>query len=90
MVEAVGLRRDEEVALYVGIVLLGGMFALFLLQLPEVMAGGREFSPWLYVPGILAFFVAAWKKADSLAWLSVAWLSTYFMIDVFFGVSFFG
>lgn len=89
MVETVGLRRDEEAGLWVSTVLLAGSFILFLVQLPDVMARTAEFSPWIYVPIGLAFGVAAWKRADSIVWLSVFWGSVFFMVDVFYGVGFF-
>jgi hypothetical protein len=89
MAEAVGMARDEQAGLWVSVILLAGMFVLFLLQLPGVMAHAHRFSPWLYVPGLLAFFVAAWKKSDAVVMMSIFWLSLYFMIDLYFGVSLF-
>jgi hypothetical protein len=89
MAEAVGLRRDEAAAQWVSLVLLAGSFLLFLLQLPEVLPRHVEFSAWTYVPGLLAMMVAVWKKADHVAMLAIFWMSTFFMIDVFYGVSFF-
>ncbi|HEV8360125.1 MAG TPA: hypothetical protein VGR28_06695 [Candidatus Thermoplasmatota archaeon] len=89
MAETAGLRRDEQAGLWVSVLLLAGMFLLFLLQLPAVMARQTEFSAWLYVPGVLAFGVALWKRADAVAVLAMFWVSLYFMIDVFYGVSFF-
>ena len=89
MVEAAPMRVDEQAGQWVAVALLAGMFILFLLQLPQVLGHHSKFSPWLYVPGLLAMFVALWKRADHLAWLSIFWLSTYFMIDVYYGVSLF-
>lgn len=90
MAEAVGLSREESAALYVSVVLLAGSVVLALLQMPGVASGRSEFSPWVYVPSLLSFFVAAWKKADHVVWMNIAWLSVFFMVDVFYGVSFFG
>lgn len=89
MAESVGMTRDETAALYVSIVLLAGSVLLVFVQLPDVLAGTTEFSPWIYVPGLLAFFVAAWKRQDHVVWLTIAWMSIYFMIDVYYGNSLF-
>jgi hypothetical protein len=89
MVEAVGLSRDEAAGQWVGVLLLGGGFLLFLVQLPAVIAHTAHFSPYTYIPGVLAFFVGLWKKADHIAMLAGFWLSLFFMIDVFYGISLF-
>jgi hypothetical protein len=89
MAEAVALRKDEEAGFYVSAVLLAGSFVLFLLQLPDVIARTSEFSAWIYVPGLLAFFVALWKRADHVAVLTMFWMSVFFMIDLYYGVSLF-
>lgn len=89
MAETVTLTRDEQAGLWLSAVMLAGMFILFLLQLPSVLAHTDKFSPWLYVPGVLAFLVALWKKADAVAMLAMFWVSVYFMIDLYFGVSLF-
>lgn len=90
MAEAIGLRRDEAAGQWVSAVLLAGGFLLFLVQLPGVTANAAvDFSPYTYVAPLLAMFVAMWKKADHVAWLAIAWLSVFFMIDVFYGVGFF-
>jgi hypothetical protein len=89
MAETVGATRDEQAGLWVSVVLIVGSFLLFLLQMPAVSAGHGHFSPWIYVPGVLSFFVAAWKKADAVAWLAIAWMSLFFMIDVYYGTGLF-
>lgn len=89
MAEAVGMSREETAGLYVSLVLLVGSVALALLQVPDVVGRVAEFSPWIYVPGLLSFFVAAWKKHDHVVWLAIAWLSIFLLIDVFYGTSFF-
>lgn len=90
MAEAVGMSREETAALYVCVVLLAGSLIMALVQMPGVVAGQHEFSPWIYVPGLLAFFVGAWQKHDHVVWMAIAWLSIFFMVDVYYGVSFFG
>lgn len=89
MGETVGVTRDEQAGLWVSVVLLVGSFLLFLLQMPAVTAHHGHLSPWIYVPGVLAFFVAAWKKADAVVWLAILWMSLFFMIDVYYGTGLF-
>lgn len=89
MAEVAPIRRDEQLALWLSALLLAGGFLLFLVQLPSVVARAQEFSPWLYVPPLLALLVAVWKRADGVAWLTIFWLGIFFMIDVFYGVGFF-
>lgn len=86
MAEAVGLTKDEAAAQWVAVLLLAGSFVLFLLQLPAVMARTAHFSPYIYVPGLLAMFLGIWKKADHVAMLAIFWLSLFFMVDLFYGI----
>jgi hypothetical protein len=88
MAETVGDLPDERLAFYVSCLLLAGSVALALLMIPRVVAKGH-FSPWIYLPGVLAFFVAAWKRQDHVAWMSIAWLSLFFMVDLTYGTSLF-
>lgn len=89
MAEAVGLSREESAALYVSVVLLAGSVILALLQMPAVAGGTQEFSPWIYVPGLLSFFVALWKRQDHVVWMAIAWLSVFAMVDIVYGVGYF-
>jgi hypothetical protein len=89
MAEAVGMSREETAAQVVSIVLLAGSIALALLQVPEVAARTIEFSAWIYVPGLLAMFLGIWQRQDHVVWMAIAWLSIFFMVDVYYGVSFF-
>jgi hypothetical protein len=90
MGETVGASRDEQAAALVAVVLLAGSFLLFLLMLPSVLHHEQRFSPWIYLPGLLAFFLAVWKKADHVANLAIVWMSLFFMVDLVYGLSLFG
>jgi hypothetical protein len=89
MAESAVVTQDERVAAWVAMILLAGSFVLFLLMLPAVVHNQARFSPWIYVPGVLSFFVAVWKKADAVVNLAILWLSVFFIIDLIYGVSFF-
>jgi hypothetical protein len=89
MAEAVGANREERMGALLSAALLALGVVLFLLQMPAVLARTAHFTPWTYVPPILAFFVAVWQKADAVVQLVILWLSLFFIIDVVFGTGLF-
>jgi hypothetical protein len=85
MAETQGATREEQAAALLSAALVALGVILFLVQFPAVLAHTRHFTPWTYAPPILAFFVAAWKRADAVVNLSILWLSLLLMVDVVYG-----